>query len=392
MYIFLVYGKAIYSVYPHGIVICNEGSTMKKRHFGHVAVLLVLCLMILNLSACGGESLLMGNAEDAGKEAEDAVSESKQIPEGKVFQMRIGHAQSEISPRHRSLLVFKEMVEEKTNGGVRVEIFPAGELGNENEMTVAVSEGTLEAVRGGDLEFVPKTDMLGLPMIADNLEQARTLCYSDMVAEMLSSVEKDYNMKVLAVGDDSGFRQITNNVRPITKPDDMKGLKMRSVLEVIDLSMQEFGATTETIPFTELYDALASGRVDGQENPLALIDGNKFYEVQKYCTIIDYMFFAELMYVNLSWWESLPAEYQQILEQAAKEMMILNGEITDKENESYVQHIQANGCEIYDLTDEERNAFKPLAENVWKTYIDNGRIAKSELERMLEVIGKKIYW
>lgn len=308
------------------------------------------------------------------------------------FTMGIGHEQSETSPRHQSLLYFKELVEEQTNGAIEVEIYPAGQVGTETEMTQAVSMGTLEAVRGGDLEFLPKITMLSLPMIADNLEDARKLCYSDFTANMLKSCEEEHNMRVMAVGDDSGFRQITNGTRPITKPEDMQGLKMRTVLEVIDLSMKAFGASTVSLPFSELYMALKTHVADGQENPLALIVNNKFYEVQKYVTLIDYMFCAEVMYVNLDWWNSLPEEYQVILTDCAAKMMDKNSEITDAENDNYLATIQANGMEVTTLTPEERAAFQPLAENVWKQYVESGRITHEELTEMLAVVGKTIDW
>lgn len=126
-------------------------------------------------------------------------------------------------------------------------------------MTEAVPMGTLQAVRGGELEYLPQITMLSLPMICDNLEEVRKLCYSDFVKNMLKNVETEHGMKVLAVGDDSGFRQITNNVRPIVKAEDMKGLKMRTVLEVIDLSIKAFGASTVSVSFTDLYMALKTG-------------------------------------------------------------------------------------------------------------------------------------
>ena len=309
-----------------------------------------------------------------------------------TYTMQIGHAQATTSPRHRSLELFKQMVEEKTNGDIKVEIFPAGQLGNETEMTEAVSMGVLQAVRGGELEYLPQITMLSLPMICDDLEQVRTLCYSDFVTNMLGTVETEHNMKVLAVGDDSGFRQITNNVRPITKPEDMKGLKMRTVLDVITMSMEAFGASAVSIPFTELYMALKTGVADGQENPVALIDNQKFYEVQKYCTIIDYMICAEVMYVNLDWYNSLPQEYQEILTESGRAMMDECSRLTDEENEQYIANIQNNGCEVTVLTPEERAAFIPLAETVWKRYVDEGRFTTDDLVEMLSIVGKTIDW
>ncbi|MBQ7679183.1 MAG: TRAP transporter substrate-binding protein [Butyrivibrio sp.] len=363
------------------------------------ATVILTCITGMGLLAgCGAvDSMSQMDTEPASAEIREIEEEQVPTtdlaaPAGDVFVMRIGHAQSEESARHRTLLMFEQEVEEKTEGKVQVEIYPCGELGGETEMTDMVEWGELEAVRGGDLEYVPKTTMLGLPMIADDLEQIQMLCNSTFVRDMLRTAETDHNMKVLAVGDDSGFRQFTNNVREIRKPEDMIGLKMRTVLEVIDLSLQEFGASTASIPFTELYDALASGRVDGQENPLAVIDANKLYEVQKYCTIIDYMFFAELMYVNLDWWNSLPETYQGILTSAARSMMEENARITESENEQYIRDIKAHGMKVITLTEEERAAFQPLAENVWRKYVETGRISREELDELLSVVGKSVDW
>ena len=306
--------------------------------------------------------------------------------------MHIGHAQTEESPRHRSLLLFKNEVEKQTDGKIKVEIYPNGIIGDETQMTKSVQEGKLEAVRGGDLEFLPKSMLLGLPMIADSLSDARKLCYSDFVHNMLRDAEKQ-NLYVLAVGDDSGFRQITNSERAITKPEDLKGLKIRApqIQATVDF-ITELGAEATVVPFTELYAALAVGTVSGQENPLALIDSTKFYEVQSYCTIINYQFFPELMYVNKDWWVSLPAEYQEILVACAKDMMDENGRITDQENEAYIKHIQENGCKIITLTKEERAAFIPYAQNVWKKQIEAGFATKQELEDMLQIVNKKLNW
>lgn len=309
-----------------------------------------------------------------------------------TYTLQLGHAQSTTSARHQSCLLFEQIIEEKTNGDIQVEIFPSGQLGNETEMTEAVAMGIMQAVRGGDLEYLPEITTLSLPMLCDDLDQVRTLCNSDFVKGMLSSMETNHGIKVLAVGDDSGFRQITNNMRPITKPEDMSGLKMRTVLEVITLSMEAFGASAVSIPFTDLYMALKTGVADGQENPVALICSQKFYEVQKYCTLIDYMICAEPFYVNLEWYNSLPEEYQTIVEEASVAMMEENSRITDEENNAYIEEIKANGCEVTVLTAEQRDAFRAPAEGVWKKYVENGRITKDQLVEMLSAIGKTIEW
>lgn len=320
-----------------------------------------------------------------------ATSASAATP-AKKFVMNVGHAQATTSPRHISMEKFKSAVESRTDGGISVKVYPAGQLGNENEMTDSVAMGVLEAVRGGALEYLPKITMLSLPLLADNVQQMHDLCYSDFVMDMLSSVEDQHDMKVLAVGDDSGFRQITNNVRTIKSPEDMKGLKMRTVLEIITLSMEAFGASTVSIPFTDLYMALKTGVADGQENPLALIDNQKFYEVQKHCSIVNYMFFAEVMYVNLTWYNSLPAEYQAIIDEESRNMMDETSRIVEVENEKYLQNIKGNGCEVYVLTDAERESFRPAAETVWKKYIELEYLTRDELNSMLKIVNKTVNW
>ena len=137
---------------------------------------------------------------------------------------------------------------------------------------------------------------------------------------------------------------------------------------------------------------LENGKVSGQENPLALIDSSRFYEVQKYCTIINYQFFPELMYVNLDWWKKLPDEYQKILTSCANAMMEENARITDAENEAYIKHIQSEGCQVITLTQAQRVAFRPYAERVWEKYVDDGYATKQELKDMLAIVGKTIKW
>lgn len=352
------------------------------------SLILITCILLASLSACSSPQ----NAGTSGSSANSAAPSEDVPPEGAAYTMQIGHAQATVSPRHLSLETFKEVVEERTNGAVTVEIYPAGQLGNETEMTEAVSMGMMQAVRGGELEYLPQITMLSLPMLFDNMEEVHKVFYSDFVTDMLDTVEAEHGMKVLAIGDDSGFRQITNNMRPIKSPVDMKGLKMRTVLEIMDLSMKSFGASTVSIPFTDLYMAMKTGVCDGQENPIALIDNQKFYEVQKYCSIIDYMVCAEVMYVNLEWFNSLPAEYQAILTEAAQEMMTETSTITEAENLKYLENISNNGCEVYTLTAEERASFLPAAEEVWKQYIASGRMTREDLDAMLDTLGKTVDW
>lgn len=368
---------------------------MKKR--GLMCVLAAGILAAALTGCSGGETSESAagssQAADSTAAAEaESSGEAEAAAPAEKFVMQIGHAQAETSPRHVSLESFKKAVEEQTNGGIEVQIYPAGQLGDETEMTEAVAMGTLQAVRGGDLEYLPQITMLSLPLLFDNMEEVHKVFYSDFVAEKLTTVESEHGMKVLAIGDDSGFRQITNNKRRITSPDDMKDLKMRTVLEIMTLSMEAYGASAVSVPFTDLYMAMKTGVCDGQENPLALIDNQKFYEVQPYISIIDYMVCAEVMYVNLEWFNSLPAEYQEILTTCARDMMDETSEIVEADNEKYIQTLTDYGCDVYTLTEEERESFRPASEEVWKEYIELGRMTREDLDAMLEILGKTVSW
>lgn len=357
-----------------------------------IKVLAVLLIASMCLTACASSTTATTPAaEPAAEPATEAAAPEEVVEDDTVYTFQLGHGQSTTSPRHRSCEYFEKMVEEKTNGRIQVEVFPAGQLGNEAEMTQAVIMGTLQGVRGGDQNYVPKMESVALPFLCDDLTQIRKLCTSDYMANILKDAEKS-NLLVLALGDNSGFRQFTNNVRPIITPEDMQGIKFRTTSVPVERFMKVFGVSTVSIPFTELYMSLKTGVCDGQENPVALIDSSKFYEVQKYCTVIDYMFFVEPFYVNLEWYNSLPEDLQVILKECAEAMMVEDSRITDEENDAYKENIANNGVEVTYLTPEQKEAWMPLAEEVWKVAIEQGSLTRDELGQMLEIVGKTIDW
>lgn len=322
--------------------------------------------------------------------SQDSSAETKMLIENVarasevVYTMQVGHAQATTDPRHLSLLKFKADVEKRTNGEVVIEIYPAGQLGNEEEMTEAVKMGMIQGICGGQDEYLPEMSNFSLPFLYDDYEEVVEVFSSDMMHEVVKKVE-NHGLMVLAVGDAGGFRQITNNVRPIKSPADMKGLKMRTSIDIIEKSMKAFGATTVTVPFTDLYMALKTGVADGQENPLTFIESMKFYEVQKYCTIIDYMISPVAFYINLEWFQSLPKEYQTILMDCGVDMMEENSRLI-AENEGRLLETIGQYCDVYTLNEDEREQFKELAKDVWKNYVAEGYMTQEELDKILVIV------
>lgn len=302
------------------------------------------------------------------------------------YTLKIGHSQGEQHVRHLSLLAFEKMVEEKTKGGIQVEIFPNGSLGTEKEMLEMVTLGTLEGMRGGQLDFLPELYIFTLPFLCENQAQASALLSSDIAQKITANSVKD-NMLILGLGNAGGFRHFSNNVRIIKTPADVAGLKMRTPTgyDTIDRTFKALGASTMAIPYAELYMALKTGVVDGQENPATNVESMKFYEVQKYFTIVGYQFHPDPFYVNLDWFNALSEEYQNILRESANEMMLINDQSIAEAEGKALDVIKAN-AEVYYPTPEELQAFKDAVAGIYTEYVAEGKVTQENLDAMMEIV------
>lgn len=334
-------------------------------------VLLITTALILSSSMLFAQASSEQSSADGGPE--------------KVYTMQIAHAQPTTNPRHISLEYFKEIVEERSNGAIKVELYPAGQLGTEKEMLEQVCSGVIQGMRGGQMDFVPKLLVFSLPFLCETSEQVTRLMNSEFAKEICESSKNDGAL-ILGLGDAGGFRQYSNNVRPIHTPADLKGLKMRSNgMDTIDKTFNALGASVVSVPYSDLYMALKTGVADGEENPWVNIESMKFYEVQKYFTVLNYQFHPDPFYVNLDWFESLPAEYQTILAEATKDMMAVNNQaIVD--NQSKSRSIVEANCEVYTPTASELQQFKDAAEVVYQQYIDAGILTQAELTEMRAIV------
>ena len=306
---------------------------------------------------------------------------------GADYMMTIGHSQPETSARHKALLFFEEIVEMASEGAIEVEVFPSGQLGTEAEVMEAVQLGAVQATEGGKFEVATATYLLyTLPFLFDSPEQALEVMRSDIGAQV-NEEAKANGYYVPACGIAGGFRQWTNNVRPITCTADMVGLKMRT--PGIDSIMRTFDAmeaNRQSIPYVDVYVALKQGVADGQENPYSNIAQMKFYEVQTYLTVSNYQVHPNPLFINLDWYNALPDEYQKIVTYAAKVAMIYNDSIWLAEEMDAYEIIAAN-LEVNVLPDDARAAFIAKVQPVWQYYIDAGTFSQELLDAVLAHIG-----
>lgn len=345
------------------------------------AWILMAALMVLVLGGCGG-------FEKPEEGPASATGQGKGVPAKKperIYSMQIGHSQPVDNPRHQSFLLFKKLLEEKTDGGIQVDIYPAGQLGSEASMLEQVCDGTIQGFRGGQLEIVPKMLVFSLPFLCEDRTQAERLVNSEFAREISMDSLKS-GATILGIGDAGGFRQFSNSVRMIRRPEDLRGLKMRSNgMDTINKTLEALGAEVMTVPYNDLYMALKAGTIDGQENPWVNSSGMRFYEVQKYFTEVNYQFHPEPFYVNTRWYESLPREYQEILEECTQEMMKENNRLIDENEVQAMENIRAN-AEIYTLSSEERQVFVEATQVVYEEYMENGLLTRDELARMKRII------
>ena len=340
-------------------------------------VLSVLLVLLVSLSVFAG-----GGKEKAVADADDQFAGLGN------YVMMIGHSQPADNPRSISLEKFVQDVEERTNGHVTVQVFGNGQLGTEKEMLEQVIIGTLQGMRGGQFDFTPRLLMFTLPFLAQTREQVTALLHSDLAVRLSEEAGKENGVVIINLCDAGGFRQFSNNKHPITKPEDFKGLKMRTAgMTTIDKTLTAFGATITPVPYSDLYMALRTGVADGQENPWTNVSSMKFYEVQKYFTEVNYQFHPDPFYVNEAWWNSLPEEFQTIIRECASEMGTYNDQLVDELQSSARQTVVDAGGDIYVPAAEELQAFKDAVSGVYQQCIDEGILTAEELAELQAIVA-----
>lgn len=304
------------------------------------------------------------------------------------YEMIVGHAQPEGNPRYVSMEKFAADVEEKTDGAVHVTVYGNGQLGTEKEMLEQVVSGVVQGMRGGQFDFSPRLLMFTAPFLTQTRAQVTALLQSDLAKKVCAEAEETTGTVIINLCDAGGYRQFSNNNHPITKPDDLKGLKMRTNgMKTIDMTFQAMGANTVSVPYADLYMGLKTGVADGQENPWVNVVGMKFYEVQKYFTAVNYQFHPDPFYVNAAWWNSLPEEYQTIILECAAEMGEYNDQLIDENSEAAKEEIIASGAEVYDPTEEEIAAFVEAAQPVYDQMVEEGICTAEEMQEMLDIVA-----
>jgi tripartite ATP-independent transporter DctP family solute receptor len=240
--------------------------------------------------------------------------------EAQIIQMRFAHYAEESHPGHLAAKQFAAKVEERTKGQVKIAIYPANVLGSPPEQCEQVRLGAIDMslpTQGALDKYVKAFSVVMLPFVYDDYDHVyRTLDGPSM--NWFSPLAEKEGLIVLSNWE-WGFRNLTNNKRPVLKPEDAKGLKIRTPPEIqLQAAMEALGGIVTKIAFPEVYMALAQGVVDAQENPIAVIYHNKFYEVQKYLTLTRHVYNCMVHVVSAKAWAKLTPEQQKIFREESK--------------------------------------------------------------------------
>lgn len=235
--------------------------------------------------------------------------------------IKFGHLNNPDHPVSFGVKRFAELLAAKTGGKFKVQEYPSNQLGNELQQQSALQGGVQEmsAPSTSSLAGIVKEfGLVDFPFAVSTFEQADVLLDGPLGKALIDKLPEK---GLVALGYwDLGFRNVTNSRRPITKPEDLQGLKLRVIPNPVFLeSFKAFGANPVPMPFAELYGALESKAVDGQENPFAVILSNKFYEVNKYVSATNHVYAANIVLVSKRFWDKLSPAEQKIMQDAANE-------------------------------------------------------------------------
>lgn len=269
-------------------------------------------------------------------------------PVAQALTLKLGHNAAQGNPKDEASLFFAKRVEELSKGKITVSVGGNAQFGDDVEMLTGLRLGTLDLSansQGPTAGIVPQFGVIGLPFLFETLPAAWEVLDGPVGDELKAEAEKK-GLVVLAFWD-NGIRHISNNVRPILKPEDLKGLKIRTPADPATIdTFAALGANPTPMKFSELYLALQQGVVDGQENPLMNIYSSKLHEVQKYISLTGHKYEMTSFLMSKVAWNKLSPDDKQIIQQAANEARDLNRKLSAASEEELRGKIEATGVEF----------------------------------------------
>ena len=356
------------------------------RPLRRVRALCAVTLLVLLLAACGGAEPTADEPETAGEPTAPAT-DTADTTDGAATEADAGAGETEAagdatvltyattldesSAYYAGAVALAEAAEDLSEGQLQIEIFHSGQLaGSDRELIEGMELGTIDLASpstGAMGEVVPEATVLDLPYIFDDAEHVyRTL--DGPVGDQIADLFEGEGFRPLGYWE-IGFRNLTNNVRPVETPADVEGLRLRTLpSEIHQEAWSLVGAEPHALDFTELYNALDTGVVDGQENPFNIILTGDLHEVQDHLSVTRHVYGAAPTSVSDQTWESLSPELQDVLLEAVEISVDAQREAASGDETAQLQELKDHGMQVVEEPD--REAFRDAMSGAWDLYVE----------------------
>ena len=293
---------------------------------------------------------------------------SAQVAQERVI--RFGHLNNADHPVSFGVKRFSELLAAKSGGKMKVQEFPASQLGNELQQQSALQGGVQQMSAPATTSLagiVKEFGLVDFPFSVSTFEQADALLDGPLGQALIAKLPEK---GLVALGYwDLGFRNVTNSKHPITKAEDLDGLKIRVIPNPVFLeTFRAFKANPVPMAFAELYGALEARAVDGQENPYAVILSNKFYEVQKYLSATNHVYAANIVLVSKKFWDSLTPAEQKMMNEAADETRSYQRQVSRAAAQKAVGELQAKAMQYNQISPAEQKRMAQIAKPVTEKF------------------------
>ncbi|MCM3598044.1 TRAP transporter substrate-binding protein [Metabacillus idriensis] len=339
-------------------------------------ILLILILLAGILASCSSEG---ATSSQSSNESGGSMSSGKKV-------IKLGSVNNEQHTLFKGYEKFKELIEERTEGNITVEIYPNGQLGDDRTMIEGLQFGTLEAVGVSTsmlANWAPPMLAYDLPFVFPNADTAYSVLdgpYGEKVGKLLE--EEDL---VFLAYFENGFRQLTNSTRKIESVKDIDGLKIRVMQTPVHIeTWSTLGASPTPMAYTELFTAMQQGVIDGQENPFGNTAMDRFYEVQEYMTVTNHVYNPMGLVISKKIFDGFSEEEKKIVLDSAKEAGDYQRQLNQKEDQNYKKMISDGGTKITELTPEAHAEFEEAVKSVYDEFVDE--IGQDYLDEFLAEI------
>jgi len=282
--------------------------------------------------------------------------------------LRLGNVVPTSHPENLACEKFKEIVEKKSDGRIKVEVYPNNQLGDQVEQLEGTKLGTQEMLMGGTAmvaRYYPKLNVMEIPYLLSDNDTYFRFMNSETGKGFIQGIIDKVNIRPIGYSP-RGKRQLTTN-KPVHSIKDVQGLKVRVPEAPVLLEFwKSVGASPTPMAFSEVYMALATHTIDAQENPLSLILSAKFYEVQKYVILTNHTLNMSWLLINEDFYQSLPDDLKAVVDEAGEEVTQFVVKINAEESKGYVDKLKSEGMEFIEVDISE---FKEASKDVYKKFV-----------------------